>query len=121
MSKVAYRSRTSERMTSRLPPVQQRQKRDRTRTIPVQRRSPGPDVTASDRIRVFHVCDKFGIRGARTHGVSGLAAGVLELLERPALAAELGAQAGSDSRRFDVRRTVAELQELYQELVDRRR
>lgn len=25
-----------------------------------------------DRIRVFHLCDKFGIRGARTHGVSRL-------------------------------------------------
>ena len=53
--------------------------------------------------------------------VEGLATGVLELLERPARAAELGAQAGSDSRRFDVQRTVEELQELYQELVNGRR
>lgn len=53
--------------------------------------------------------------------VVGLAASVLELLQRPTLAAELAARAGTDSRRFDVRRTVEELQELYQELVDRRR
>jgi len=53
--------------------------------------------------------------------VGGLAASVLELLQRPTLAAELAARAGTDSRRFDVRRTVEELQELYQELVDRRR
>ncbi len=26
----------------------------------------------SERIRVFHLCDKFGVRGARTHGVSRL-------------------------------------------------
>ena len=51
----------------------------------------------------------------------GLATSVLELLERPALAAGLAAQAGTDSRRFDVRRTVEELQELYEELVDGRR
>jgi glycosyltransferase involved in cell wall biosynthesis len=53
--------------------------------------------------------------------VAGLATGVLELLQRPTLAAELAARAGTDSRRFDVRRTVEELQELYQELVDSRR
>jgi glycosyltransferase involved in cell wall biosynthesis len=53
--------------------------------------------------------------------VEGLATGVLELLERPALAAGLAAQAWTDSRHFDVRRTVEELQELYEELVDRRR
>lgn len=29
-------------------------------------------LTVPDRIRVFHLCDKFGIRGARTHGVSRL-------------------------------------------------
>jgi hypothetical protein len=46
---------------------------------------------------------------------------VLELLQRPTLAAELAARAGTDSRRFDVRHTVEALQELYQELVDRRR
>jgi glycosyltransferase involved in cell wall biosynthesis len=51
----------------------------------------------------------------------GLATGVLELLERPALATRLAAQAGTDSRRFDVRRTVEELQGLYQELVNGRR
>jgi glycosyltransferase involved in cell wall biosynthesis len=50
--------------------------------------------------------------------VEGLAAGVLELLERPALAARLAAQAGSDSHHFDVRRTVEELQEIYQGLVN---
>lgn len=53
--------------------------------------------------------------------VEGLATGVLELLERPALAAGLAAQAGTDSRRFDVRRTVEELQGLYEELVNGRR
>jgi glycosyltransferase involved in cell wall biosynthesis len=53
--------------------------------------------------------------------VEGLATGVLQLLEGPALAAELAAQAGTDSRRFDVRRTVEELQELYEELVVKRR
>jgi glycosyltransferase involved in cell wall biosynthesis len=51
----------------------------------------------------------------------GLATGVLELLERPELAAALAAKARTDSRRFDVRRTVEELQELYDELVDGRR
>jgi glycosyltransferase involved in cell wall biosynthesis len=30
------------------------------------------DLTMSERIRVLHLCDKFGIRGARTHGVSRL-------------------------------------------------
>jgi glycosyltransferase involved in cell wall biosynthesis len=50
--------------------------------------------------------------------VEGLAMGVLELLERPALAAGLAAQAGTDSCRFDVRRTVEELQELYEGLVN---
>jgi glycosyltransferase involved in cell wall biosynthesis len=53
--------------------------------------------------------------------VEGLATGVLELLERPALAARLAAQAGTDSCRFDVRRTVEQLQELYEGLVNGRR
>jgi glycosyltransferase involved in cell wall biosynthesis len=53
--------------------------------------------------------------------VEGLARGVLELLERPALAAALAARAGSDSCRFDARHTVERLQELYEELVDQRR
>jgi glycosyltransferase involved in cell wall biosynthesis len=53
--------------------------------------------------------------------VEGLATGVLALLERPTLAARLAAQAGTDSRRFDVRRTVEELQELYDGLVNGRR
>jgi glycosyltransferase involved in cell wall biosynthesis len=53
--------------------------------------------------------------------VEGLATGMLELLERPALAAGLAAQAGTDSCRFDVRRTVEELQELYVGLVNGRR
>jgi glycosyltransferase involved in cell wall biosynthesis len=53
--------------------------------------------------------------------VEGLATGMLELLERPALAAGLAAQAGTDSCRFDVRRTVEELQELYEGLVNGRR
>ena len=30
------------------------------------------DLTLAEKIRVFHLCDKFGIRGARTHGVSRL-------------------------------------------------
>ena len=30
------------------------------------------DPTVTERIRVVHLCDKFGIRGARTHGVSRL-------------------------------------------------
>jgi len=50
--------------------------------------------------------------------VDGLARSVLELLDKPALAARLAAQAGADSRRFDVRRTVDELQLLYEELVN---
>ena len=50
----------------------------------------------------------------------GLAAGVLELLEAPALARDLARQAGIDSRRYDVRRTVEVLQDIYQELVERR-
>jgi glycosyltransferase involved in cell wall biosynthesis len=49
-----------------------------------------------------------------------LATGVLELLERPELAARLAAQAGIDSHRFSVWRTVEALQELYEELVARR-
>jgi glycosyltransferase involved in cell wall biosynthesis len=49
-----------------------------------------------------------------------LATGVLELLERPELAARLAAQAGIDSHRFSVLRTVEALQELYEELVDGR-
>jgi glycosyltransferase involved in cell wall biosynthesis len=53
--------------------------------------------------------------------VEGLATGVLELLQQPALAAQIGAQAGTDSRRFDVQHTVNELQELYEELVGGRR
>jgi glycosyltransferase involved in cell wall biosynthesis len=48
-----------------------------------------------------------------------LAAGVLELLERPGLAATLAAQAEVDSRRFDVQRTVDELQNLYEQLAGR--
>jgi hypothetical protein len=44
---------------------------------------------------------------------------VLELLERPGLAATLAAQAEADSRRFDVGRTVDELQNLYEQLVGR--
>src|SRR2546430_3007376 len=32
----------------------------------------GMDLTLAEKIRVFHLCDKFGIRGARTHGVSRL-------------------------------------------------
>jgi glycosyltransferase involved in cell wall biosynthesis len=49
-----------------------------------------------------------------------LAAGVLELLETPALAGDLATQAGRDSRRYDVQRTVEVLQGIYQELVERR-
>lgn len=52
---------------------------------------------------------------------AGLAAGVLELLEQPALAGALAAQAGIDSGGYDVQRTVDRLQELYLELVDRPR
>lgn len=48
-----------------------------------------------------------------------LAAGVLELLEQPGLAATLAAQAEVDSRRFDVRRAVDELQDLYEQLAGR--
>jgi glycosyltransferase involved in cell wall biosynthesis len=53
--------------------------------------------------------------------VEGLARSMLELLERPTLAAALSAQAGRDSCRFDARHTVEKLQELYEELVDERR
>jgi glycosyltransferase involved in cell wall biosynthesis len=49
-----------------------------------------------------------------------LAAGVLELLETPALAGDLARQAGTDSSRYDVQRTVEVLQGIYQELVERR-
>ena len=52
---------------------------------------------------------------------AGLAAGVLELLEQPALAGALAAQAGTDSGGYDVQRTVDRLQELYLELMDRPR
>ncbi|HEX6107753.1 MAG TPA: glycosyltransferase [Gemmatimonadales bacterium] len=52
---------------------------------------------------------------------SRLATGVLELLDRPELAAALATRAGEDSRRFDIQHTVDGLQELYQELVARRR
>lgn len=52
--------------------------------------------------------------------VERLATGVLDLLERPELAARLAAQAGIDSQRFSVWRTVEALQEAYEELVDGR-
>jgi len=48
----------------------------------------------------------------------GLAAAVLEVLEKPELAASLGTQAEVDSRRFDVRHAVREMESLYQQLVD---
>jgi glycosyltransferase involved in cell wall biosynthesis len=53
--------------------------------------------------------------------VERLATGMLKLLEQPGLAAALAGQAGNDSRRFDARRTVEKLQNIYQELVDRGR
>jgi glycosyltransferase involved in cell wall biosynthesis len=46
-----------------------------------------------------------------------LAAAMLELVDHPALAAELGARAGHDSRRYDVCSTVRELEAIYRELV----
>ena len=46
-----------------------------------------------------------------------MAAGLLELVDHPARAAELGAQAQQDSRRYDVCRTVRELEAIYRELV----
>jgi glycosyltransferase involved in cell wall biosynthesis len=49
-----------------------------------------------------------------------IADGVLELLERPDVAARLAAQAGTDSRHFSVSRTVRALEELYDELLDGR-
>jgi glycosyltransferase involved in cell wall biosynthesis len=45
-----------------------------------------------------------------------LAAAMLELVDHPALAAELGARARHDSRRYDVCRTVRELEAIYREL-----
>jgi glycosyltransferase involved in cell wall biosynthesis len=53
--------------------------------------------------------------------VEGLATGMLELLKQPELAAQIAAQAWTDSRRFDVQHTVNALQEVYEELVDGRR
>jgi len=50
---------------------------------------------------------------------SALAGAVLRLLETPALGAALAARAEVDSHRFDVRRTVGELERLYVELVER--
>jgi glycosyltransferase involved in cell wall biosynthesis len=47
-----------------------------------------------------------------------LAAAVLEMVEQPELAARLAAQAEADSLYFEVRRTVDELQALYEQLVD---
>jgi D-inositol-3-phosphate glycosyltransferase len=47
-----------------------------------------------------------------------LATAVLEVLEQPELAASLAAQAEVDSRCFDVRQTVRELENLYEQLVD---
>ncbi len=52
---------------------------------------------------------------------NGLAGAVLELLERPDLAADLARQAEVDGRRFDVRRTVSDLEGIYQELAGERR
>jgi len=45
-----------------------------------------------------------------------LAGAILALLDDPALAARLAGQAAADSRRYDVRRTVAELEAVYEEL-----
>lgn len=47
-----------------------------------------------------------------------MAEAILELLRQPALAARLGAQAERDSRRYDVRGTVDQLQGLYESLVE---
>ena len=46
-----------------------------------------------------------------------LAGAVLELLADPGLAGRLAAQAAADSRRYDVSRTVRELEAVYEELV----
>jgi glycosyltransferase involved in cell wall biosynthesis len=45
-----------------------------------------------------------------------LAAGILELVDHPALAAELGARAQQESRGYDVCTTVRELEAIYREL-----
>jgi glycosyltransferase involved in cell wall biosynthesis len=45
-----------------------------------------------------------------------LAAALLELVDRPARGAELGARAQQDSRHYDVCRTVRDLEEIYREL-----
>jgi glycosyltransferase involved in cell wall biosynthesis len=50
---------------------------------------------------------------------AALAAAVLALLRAPSLAARLAAQAEADSRHYDVRRTVDQLQEIYEGLVSR--
>jgi glycosyltransferase involved in cell wall biosynthesis len=46
-----------------------------------------------------------------------LAAAMLELVDNPAYAAELGARAQQESRRYDVCRTVRDLESIYRELV----
>ena len=46
-----------------------------------------------------------------------LAAAMLELVDNPARAAELGARAQQESRRYDVCRTVRDLESIYRELV----
>jgi glycosyltransferase involved in cell wall biosynthesis len=51
---------------------------------------------------------------------NALAAGMLELVDDPALAARLGARAEQDSRRFDVSATVRELEVIYRELAGAR-
>ena len=49
-----------------------------------------------------------------------LAAALLELVDHPARAAELGTRAQQDSRRYDVCRTVRDLEEIYRELAGAR-
>jgi glycosyltransferase involved in cell wall biosynthesis len=49
-----------------------------------------------------------------------LAAAMMELVDHPALAAQLGRQAEQDSRRYDVCATVRELEAMYRELVEAR-
>ena len=52
--------------------------------------------------------------------LTALAAGMLELVDNPALAARLGARAEHDGRRFDVSATVRELEVIYRELAGAR-
>jgi glycosyltransferase involved in cell wall biosynthesis len=49
-----------------------------------------------------------------------LAAAMMELVDHPADAAQLGRQAEQDSRRYDVCATVRELEAIYRELVEAR-